>query len=186
MKFYNTHFSNQQMYHNVGVALNGVGNMLDGITQGTGFNQRIGLSIKLKRIVANIVFNNKSDRPNVSYRVMVIAAPSTTSVDTFIELTSGGWYSSVHLPSNSVVLHDAFLPLNQGSTQVVEAIPARERSHVHRFDVPIDHLVQYNTDSLCQTRLTTWVICYDAHGTLTTDNIASVAQASTRVDYIDP
>jgi hypothetical protein len=185
-KFYPFSFANQQLYHNVGAAMNNTGNLLDLITTGTSFAQKIGLSIKVKRLVAHLVFNNKVDRPNVSYRVICVAAPSTTSVDTFAELFSGGNFAGVHLPTNSVLLHDQTFPFNQGSGMDNNVTPNKERSFNHYMDVPINHTVIYNTDGLCQTRLTVWCICYDAHGTLTTDNIASLAQGSFRIDFVDP
>lgn len=185
-KFYDTSVTNQQLYHNVGAAMGNTGNLLDLITTGAARNNRIGLSIMVKRLVANLVFNNKTDRPNVSYRVACIAAPSTTSADTFSELFAYGYFTGVHLPANSVLLHDSTFPANQGSSMENSMTPNKERSFTHHLDIPIDKAVQYNTDGLCQTRIIVWLICYDAHGTLTSDNIASLAQATWRLDYVDP
>jgi hypothetical protein len=156
------------------------------VVAGSAFSQRVGLAIHLKRFVARLVLNNKVDRPNVSYRVVLVAAPSTTSSDTYTEQFVGGWFSGVHQPANSVVLSDTVFPLNQGSTMTQNVTPDKERSFNHVVDVPIDHAVYYNTDGLCQTRLTCYVISYDAYGTLVTDNIASIAQATWRIDYLDP
>jgi len=185
MKFNNSHFSNQQLYHNVAAALNNTTNLLDNIVQGTGVTNRIGLSIMVKRLQLRLVFNTKGDRPNVSFRVAVTASPTTASSDTYTELFSGGWFAGVHLPTNSILLSDATFPHNQGSTMDNTAF-LKERSHIHTLDLPIGHLVTYNTDQLCQTRLSVWLICYEQHSTMPTDNIASLAQASWRLDFTDP
>lgn len=133
-----------------------------------------------------MVFNNKSDRPNVSYRVAVTAAPTNTNTDNFSELFSGGGITGVHAPQNSILLYDCVFPLNQGSGMDNNITPNKERSFNHTFDLPINHSVQYNlNDNKASTCISCWFVAYDAYGTLTTDNIASVPQVTWAFDYTD-
>jgi len=140
----------------------------------------------VKGIDFRLILNNKADRPNVSYRVILAATPSTVSADTIGEIVWNGNFTGTHIPINSVLLHDVTFPSNQGSSMENNMTPNKERSFNHTAYVPINRSVTYGGDGACQTRLVGWIICYDAYGTLTTDNIGSVAQASTRIDFADP
>jgi hypothetical protein len=183
LKSYYEQNGNFQLYHNTPALYFNLSNMLNQITTGTGFNNRIGTKIHVKTLDVLMVFNNKFDRTNVCYRVVLFAAPSTTSTDSASELIHGGQFSGLPVIQNAVLLHDAAFPLNQGSSQ--SAGVQKERSHSHRASIAINRAVVYNTDGNCATRIIGFVCAYDAFGTLTTDNIASVAQTSWRVTYTD-
>lgn len=176
---------NYQLYHNVSAPYFNLNNLLDSIAQGAQSYQRIGNRIFVKELEVFMVLNNKTDRPNVSYRFTVCAAPATANADTFGELFVGG-FSGLHVPTNSQLLYDAAFPLNQGSGMENNITPNKERSFIHRAVVPINRPVVYNTnDQACTTRLIGFICAYDAYGTLVTDNIASVAQTSWRLVYTD-
>jgi hypothetical protein len=176
---------NYQLYHNTPVTMTNTLNLIDSIAVGTASNQRIGNRIFLKSLRANIVFNNKGDRPNVSYRVAVTAAPTNTNTDSFAELFASGGFTGIHVPQTSLLLHDATFPLNQGSGMETSA-NLKERSFNHTFVIPLNHPATYSpVDGKCTTTLTTWFIAYDAYGTLIVDNIASVAQVTWALDYTD-
>jgi len=186
VKFFDQRWSNQQLYHNVGTTWNATTNLLDTILNGNTVLTRIGASIYVKGLDFRFVLNNKTDRPNVSYRILVAATPSTAAADAFDEIVGGAAFTGTHLPTQSVLLYDATFPKNQGSGMDNNVTPNKERSFNHVAYVPINNTVTYSVTGICQTRLVGYVICYDAFGTLTTDNIASVAQASLRIDFADP
>lgn len=179
-------WSNQQLYHNVGTLWNATANLLDNISTGATVTTRVGNSIFVKGIEFRFVLNNKTDRPNVSYRVILAATPTTVSSDTFGEIVSSAQFTGVHLPVSSVMLHDVTFPSNQGSGMENNITPNKERSFNHTAYVPINRSVTYGADGACQTRLVGYIVPFDAFGTLTTDNICSVAQASIRIDFADP
>lgn len=186
LKTYAQTFSNQQLYHNSGVGMNNYASIADAIVQGTNIAQRIGNRVFIKRLRAHFVFNNKADRPNVSYRVVVTAAPSGANTDAFSELFAFGVFTSPHAPTNSILLYDSVFPLNQGSGMEVNVNSSKERSFNHTLDVPINKPVVYNSaDGKASTSIAVWIIAYDAYGTLTTDNIASVASCAWALDFTD-
>lgn len=186
LKSYFFNNTNYQLYHNQPVAMGNVLNLLDQITVGNSSVTRVGNRIFIKRLRARMVFNNKVDRPNVSYRVVVTAAPTNTNTDSYGELMYGGNITSVHVPSNSLLLYDSVFPLNQGSGMENNVTPNKERSFNHAIDVPINRSVVYNTnDGKATTCLTVWFICFDAYATLGSDNIASVASLTYALDYTD-
>lgn len=177
---------NYQLYHNTAAAAFNTVNLFNAIVQGTALSQRIGNRIFAKRLRMRAVFNNKTDRPNVSYRCCVTAAPAATNTDTFSELFVGGGLTGLHVPTNSELLHDVVFPLNQGSGMDNNVTPNKERSFNHTFEIPLNHPVVYNgADGNATTQLTIWFVAYDAYGTLVTDNIASVAQISYAIDFTD-
>lgn len=186
LKFFAFQTSNTQLYHNVPLTAFNTTSLLDTISIGTGYGNRIGNRIVIERIRASFVLNNKPDRPNVSYRVVCIAAPATESTNTYAELFAGGVFTGHHVPANSLLLHDTTFPQNQGSGMDNNVTPNKERSFTYRFEVPISKPVVYNSASgYASTCISVYVLCYDAFGTLTTDNIASVAQSSIAFDYTD-
>jgi len=177
---------NYQLYHNVASAMHNLASLCDSIVQGTGVNQRIGNRIHVKSLRVRLVFNNKVDRPNVSYRIACTAAPTATNADSFSELFSGsGPFTGLHVPTNSNLLYDTVFPLNQGSGMEIVA-SSKERSFNHTFEIPINHPVVYNTaDGKCTTALVVWFVPFDAWATVITDNIASVPQVTWAIDYLD-
>lgn len=186
LKTYAQYFSNQQLYHNSAIGMNNNANLVDNITQGTGVTTRIGNRIFVKRLRARFVLNNKTDRPNVSYRIAVTAAPTNTNTDSFGELFASGTFSATHVLTNSLLLYDTVFPLNQGSGMDNNVTPNKERSFNHVLELPINRPVVYNVnDGKASTCITVWLIAYDAFGTLTTDNIASVASCTWALDYTD-
>jgi hypothetical protein len=189
LKCYSDVSGNFQLYHNLGIPYFNLQSLLDNIVPTTGVNGRIGNRIFVKEVDIQMVLNNKVDRPNVTYRFVVVAAPVTVATDAYTELFAGGGICGAHLPTGSTLLHDAVIPVNQGSTQFVASAATgatKERSCYHRATIPINKPVVYSPATAgCSTRITGWIVAYDAFGTLTTDNIASVAATSYRILYTD-
>jgi len=177
---------NYQLYHNLPVNYFNVANLLDTITLGTSNADRIGNRIFVKQLDIIMVLNNKTDRPNVSYRVAVCAAPASANTDSWGEHFGLNGFTGIHAPSNSQLLYDQTFPLNQGSGMENNVTPNKERSFNHRLSIPLNHAVNYNiNDSTASTRLIAFVAAYDSYGTLTTDNIASIAQTTYRILFTD-
>lgn len=185
-KLYTARTNDTQLYHNTAVNMGNVLNLFDSITQSTAQAGRIGNRIFVRRLRARMVLNNKGDRPNVSYRVAVTASPAIAGTDTYGELFANGGFTGVHIPQSGLLLRDNVFPLNQGSSMENNMTPNKERSFNYVLDVPINRPVVYNpSDGKASTALSVWIIAYDAYGTLTTDNIASLPQVTWVLDFTD-
>jgi hypothetical protein len=185
VKAFYSQSSNYQLYHNIPALYANQPSLLNSIVNGNTYDTRIGTRIFVKELEMYLVLNNKPDRPNVSYRVAVCAAPATTSTDAAAELFANGGMTGLHIISNSELLSDTTFPQNQGSGMENNMTPNKEWSFTYRVKIPINRHVVYNTDNNCATRLIGYVTAYDAFGTLQTDNIASVAQTSWRIVFTD-
>jgi len=183
IKAYYSQSGNFQLYHNIPALYFNLPNMLSVIVNGNTNDTRVGNRIFVKELEMALVLNNKVDRPNVSYRVAVCAAPATTSTDVATELFSAGGFTGLHIISNSELLSDTTFPQNQGSSMATTS--NKERSFTYRVKIPINRHVVYNTDGNCSTRLIAFVTCYDAYATLPTDNIASIPNTCWRVVFTD-
>lgn len=182
LKWYYGLQGNYQLYHNNPVNYFNLGNLLDSIITGTSQSQRVGNRIFLKDATFSLTCNNKSDRPNVTYRFVVCAAPAAFNTDAFSELFAAGVFSSPHIPTNSMLLHDAIFPVNQGATMYTST---KERTSSHTVSLRINKPVVYNSDGTATTRLVAFLVAYDSFGTLVTDNIASLATTSWILTYTD-
>jgi hypothetical protein len=191
LKLFTLGTNDAQLYHNVPkVAFNAL-SVLDAIVVGTARNQRIGAQINLKEVDIRLLLNNKDNRPNVSYRVTLVAIPGVSSdTDNFAEQFENDStivpFNAPPLPGIARILYDKYVvggnysvtPLTSGGT-------AKERSFYVSARVPVNRVVQYATNNVATTRLLCWVNAYDAFGTLTTDNIASIPNCSIALYYTD-
>jgi hypothetical protein len=181
--------NDQQLYHNIPVAMFNAMSCLDVIASGTSITQRVGDAITVRRLSIKALVNSKADRPNVTYRVIGVLAPYSELNDTFAEMffSSGATpnITAPQIPGRTLLLFDRYLspsqysvtPLTSGGTQ-------KERTHTFSYDHDLNRDVHY-VSGVCTTRFMVWVVAYDAYGTLTTDNIASLPTASLGVYYTD-
>jgi hypothetical protein len=179
--------SNQQLFHNVASRLGNKDNLLNDIPLGAPLNTRTGNQLHVVSFEGMMVLNRKVDRPNVTYRVSVVASRPTVEVDAYSELFFGGNFTSMHIKQSSNLLLDKHFPLDQGSTMTQNVTPDKERSDLFKWHIPINRDVTYGAvdNNSCQTLLRAYITAYDAFGTLITDNIASIAQASWAINYQD-
>jgi len=132
-----------------------------------------------------MVLNRKVDRPNVSYRVIVCATVPGGGSDSFDELFDGLAFTGIQYPGVSQVLHDVTFPRDQGGVMTQQTTPDKERSNTIEISVPVNHTVAWTKASVALTSLRVYIVAYDAYGTLTSDNIASIAQGSLGVYFHD-
>jgi hypothetical protein len=182
--------NDQQLYHNTPASLVNVGNYLDQISVGTLPYQRLGAQITLRRVTLRALFNSKDVRPNVTYRVVLVAAPTNSSTDTFAE-----WFATNSVitplcapvyPGICKVYCDKVIAPSQFSvTPLTSGGTPKERTVLFSHSISMHESVRYSSDSLATTRLVGIVIAYDAYGTLTIDNIASIANAAVGMYFTD-
>lgn len=185
LKFAGASDQNIQLYHNVAYNVGNTTNLLDAIGQGGVSNQRIGNRITLKRISLRILLNNKADRTNVSYRITGVLCPATAVQDSFSELfsVSGSNITATPIPGTCVVLFDRTIGGGNSSVTAV-ATTTKERSFFFNFAKELSGDVVY-VNGYCSTRLAIFVNCYDAYGSITTDNIASIPASYVGMYFTD-
>ncbi len=176
---------NQQLYHNKPAY---VANILSDIEQGTSSgdqNQtggtglktlRTGDQIRLKNINVRFWLSNKLDRPNVMYKGVLFWYPvGGTPGDTMVYKTQTNKMLDRYNTKQIKVI-DTFI-VKSTNNYAVDA-----NNHEHSYLASLNKsyknkLIQYDDNG---PRTKGWelgfsLVCYDAYGTLQTDNIASNA-----------
>jgi len=215
-KYYDIAEENVQLYHNNGTSttllsnpgsLQTIFNPWADIPVGTGRNQRIGDRIIPRGMSLKIWFANKSDRPNVMYRVIILRCPkvvtgSTTSYNNLYpfqtaDLGSNG--NQMIMPLDKDRGFKAFydktfnLQLGNSSSEVpILGYVGKECHMVKKFWIKSKgRAIQYDPGagagvlySIVNNPLLVYVIPYDSFGTPKTDNIATCAYQA-RLYYKD-
>jgi len=186
-KFKSLGVENFQLFHNVGGAGGPVvyGNLLR-TDSGSLQTQRVGDTVWGKYLQMRLWLSNKSDRTNIMYRILVISTPpdqvnTTNPVSLWKGFVGNRMLDYVNTDIYNVV-YEHMLDVEAGDTSQEPDAALREISTFHKFTIPLDRKIQYQTDasgtvipSLQSNCLSLVVIPYDAFGTLVTDNVASYA-----------
>jgi len=210
-KYFDIAEENVQLYHNNGTSttlasnpgsLQTIFNPWADIQVGYFRNQRIGDRIIPRGMSLKIWFANKSDRPNVMFRVIICRAPKIVSGST---VTYNSMYpfqpADLGTTGNQMILpldkdrgikafYDKTFNLQLGTSNVEVPIlgyVGKELHMVKKFWIKSKgRPIQYDQASatIVNNPLLVYVIPYDSYGTLKTDNIASVSYFS-RLYYKD-
>jgi hypothetical protein len=175
-----------ELYHNAPVLLplNALANQP---AQGTRDDQRIGDRINLTGFKLRLMFGQKDNRPNVTFRWWILDAPKGTTY------TASAWFDRT---TNNYLLDDVNSDMiktvktgvirpNQASLLSAGAL---EYTFSRKITCSRKRLVKFQTDAATEnsdTDLWFLVVAYDAYGSLVTDNIAYVQGCSTMF-YKDP
>lgn len=204
-KNYNIANENQQLYHNTGTAgYSYVGPVLynpwRSIPLGTNNHQRVGDEIYPRGMSMRIWMANKNDRPNLMYRVIVAILPkqynglsvSAGSIDigrSFQQGANGNYLTMpIDVEKGIKVLYDKIFRNEIGYTGAPHAADTSytDRKECHIFKKlwikrKRSSKIMFEPVGVEITNkpLAVYVIPYDSYGTLTTDNVASVAWTST-------
>lgn len=183
-----THFSEENLpiYHNVKMTTANLMNLLR-TTQGVGENQRIGDSVIGKRLTLKFQLFNKLDRPNVTYRIMVISVPSDKA-ETLLsntEFFTGESANKLLDPlntSNIRIIRDRRIKWSgQNTVWCGDVCVKKETSKIVNVSINLkDRFIRYDPQNGYIPKeekncLQCYLLTYDAFGTLQTDNIASFA-----------
>lgn len=191
---------NVQLYHNAGNGVVGttyymvVQNLLQ-TQQGLTQSDRIGDAVHGVYLKVKLWLSNKSDRPNVMYRVAIITMPadqtgSGNPTNLFRGDIGNKMLDYIDTDRYKVIAHKIIQPM-AGDYSLESGATNREHSRMVTFSIPLkNRKVVYNTDNGLIPRdqrncLGLMVIPYDAYGTLTTDNIASMSYV-TKFYFKDP
>lgn len=156
--------------------------------QGIRDDQRVGDQINLSSFYLRMVIGQKADRPNITFRWWVLQIPKGSPVN------GANWFittsSNVMLDDPNTdfvkVIRSGYIRPNQAS---LAATGGREYTFVKRVRVPYKKMVKFGPADAATTHndndLYFCLVCYDAFGSLPTDNIAYVT-ATIDINYRDP
>lgn len=191
---------NRQLFHNKPDYVQGfLGDLQQGIAtgdqsgnSGTGTQTiRIGDSIRLKNINIRFWLSNKLDRPNCMYKGVLFWYPVDGTVqDTLVYKTQSNKMLDRY-NDKAIQILDTFI-IKSGANYAqptyypaggIVAVTGKERSELATLNKSWKgHKVQYQKTGVVSSpemrELGFAVVCYDAYGTLQTDNIASYAYQS--------
>lgn len=188
-KYNSNNAENFQLYHNGGTGLFAGyvvrPNML-GTLQGQTEERRLGDKVQAVSCQIRLWLANKNDRPNVTYRVMVVAVPpdqvSTSALlPDFFEGDIGNKILDPINTNKYKVIKEKFIQVSGQDTAWTAGDILREKSKSMVMSIKLKgRTVSYRTEGSTEPKLqrdclTLVVLAYDAFGTLTTDNIASLA-----------
>lgn len=199
-KNYNIANENQQLYHNTGTTgYSYVGPVLynpwRSIPLGTNNHQRVGDEIYPRGMRMRLWMANKLDRPNVLYRVIVAILPkqynglsvSAGSIDigrSFQQGANGNYITMpIDVEKGIKVLYDKVHRNELGFCHANSGNSAKECHIFKKLWIKRKRSSKISWEpvgvEITNKPLAVYVIPYDSYGTLTTDNIASCAWATT-------
>lgn len=177
---------NVNIFHNTTTITGNAINMLQ-TSQGASDNQRIGDTIRAKSLNIKMQLFNKQDRPNVTYRILILA-PLTTGVTPAPSIWKGESGNKMldNIDTGSYkIIYQKYVKWSGQTTTFSgpTTLPnySRETSKILSINIPLKNKkLQYSTNSglvpkSSKMNWTLYVTPYDAFGTLITDNIASYA-----------
>lgn len=198
-KFFDIGDENVQLWHNNGTvagptntmgSLQTIFNPWADIPQGTQRYARIGDKITPRGMALKLWLSNKLDRPNCTYRVVVLRAPKTITnlvttynVNPFQEANLGGTGNSMLRPIDHDkgfrALYDKIFHVQAGVSGTLAATSTNREYHkVVKLWIKRkrSRAIQFGDNGIIVNNpLMVFVWAYDSYGTLTTDNIASCA-----------
>lgn len=173
------------LYHNV-VSVFHLNKSDTMCSQGTGDNQRVGDQINAVGYKLKILFGQKSDRENVTFKMWVVKVPKGSAY------SYANWFDPV---TNNTHLDD----INEDFVKVVMKRQFKynvaindndEFTFVKQFWIPYKKNIKFGPPNAAVTHsdpfdLYMMLAPYDAYGSLLTDNIAYI-QFSQALHYKDP
>jgi hypothetical protein len=156
--------------------------------QGVKDNERVGDQINVSRWTLKLLIGQKSDRPNVTFRYLVVSVPKGSPI------TYGNWFIAT---TSNVLLDDP----NRDFVKVIKSGIWRpneaglsgsggdEYTFTKQLYVPYKKTVKFGPDDAARTHNDNDVyfilMAYDAFGSIQSDNIA-YAQMASCLHYKDP
>lgn len=167
-------WSKTELYHNVSSARQiNVGTALWPV-QGDADNERQGDEINMLGIKLRFLFGQKGDRPNVNWRLVIGSVPTnyTYSYGTFFkDVTGNTMLDEVNKDRVQLMSQKWFKPAPVTYGQA----GGDEYTFTRQLYVPRKKLIKFGTDGGADHNdryILCVICCYDAYGSLITDNIA--------------
>lgn len=181
----------QELFHNL---LHNFGTNLLSVfpTQGDADSNRNGDEIYATGMMVRMIFGQKIDRPNVTFKVWVIGyndnSLDPTTYGNFLHNTTGNVLLDAVQSKRFKVLKS--FTLNSRGTSLEVGETPKEFVRTAKFWIPMKKKIKFIKDDSINASnyypyINIIVSPYDAYGTLMTDNIG-YAQASATLYYKDP
>lgn len=192
-KFKNISLPKWELYHNTNQS-SSVNLSTSLIAQGDDDNARIGNEIYLTGIKFRLLLGQKADRPNVTFKIYIVEwdtnqGGTETNEDHFYHRVTQNVMLDAIQSHRFKILKAITFKGKLGDMEVGET--AKEKTYPLSFWLPMKRKISFAADSGTYTsmgmkeNLKVVVACYDAYGTLTTDNIGYI-QGCASVYYKDP
>lgn len=167
--------------------------------QGSGDTQRVGDKVISRGFKLHLLFGQKRDRPNVTWRVIVLAqrpgVGALTYAQMFKNVSGNGLLDEINTDAYTVLYQKYMKPLKSLGNMSVEVpavgsdIPeAKEYTFTRKIFISRKKMYKFETDGGTihdDKDIYLYALPYDAYGTLSTDNIGYV-QVWTKFLYKDP
>lgn len=158
--------------------------------QGTASNQRVGDSVYIEGVKLRLMFGQKLDRKNVTFRVLVLRCTAATLPTTLNELIVA---SSLNIlldqpdPERGTVVLDKLIKHRMSPDLSGVGGADKEYTFVEEYYFPVKAKADFTSGTVAPDRknLFVYVFAYDAFGTLQPDNIAYV-QGNSVLSFRDP
>jgi len=184
-----TNHQKAELYHNQPASIMHLNDQTISVpSQGVGDNMRVGDQINISGYKIRMLIGQKADRPNVTFKYWVVAAPrgATYSYQAFFRnVTGNALLDQMNTDFVKILKSGTWKPHDGYMDNASD-----EYTFTKQFWVPRKKLLKFGpTDGSNfhndTVDIYTIMVAYDAFGTLPTDNIAYVASFSD-VFYRDP
>jgi len=184
-----TNHQKAELYHNQPASIMHLNDQTISVpSQGVGDNMRVGDQINISGYKIRMLIGQKADRPNVTFKYWVLAAPrgATYSYGAFFRnVTGNALLDQINTDFVKILKSGIWKPHDGYMDNASD-----EYTFTKQFWVPRKKLLKFGpTDGSNfhndTVDIYTVMVAYDAFGTLPTDNIAYVASFSD-VFYRDP
>lgn len=176
-----------ELYHNVPVLVAGLNSSVTMPSQGVGDNQRVGDQINASGYMVKMLFGQKSDRENVTFKLWVFQVPKGSTYN------YSQWFDNV---TGNCLLDDVnedFVKVLAKRTFKYEGVPndnAHEFTFAKKLWIPYRKIIKFGPANAAVTfndpvDVVMYIAAYDAYGTLATDNIGYIATC-TALHFRDP
>lgn len=161
--------------------------------QGNGDTQRNGDRIIARGFKVHCLMGQKADRPNITWRVIVVAQRPGTAGLTYNQLfknvSGSGMLDEINDDMVTVLYQKYWKPLKSSIVTANAGVEnSQEFTFSKRFFIPRKKVYKFDEDGSAQhddKLLMLYMLPYDAYGTLITDNIA-YSHVWTKFIYKDP
>lgn len=163
-------------------------------TQGAGDTQRIGDSIQQRGLQVKMLFGQKFDRPNVTFRIFLFASQQKTGFPTIAQLmdttTGNVLLDQPNTDYCKCIYQRTIKKQSPNLYALTGTVVSDEITWVHKFYIKRPKKIVFSSDNgteagFSDLRYDLIIAAYDAYGTLATDNIGYV-QTFFRYYYKDP
>lgn len=195
-KFVDSNFAKVEHYHQAGSNVSTVTPDTNFVTSsslnwpqiGDGKHNRTGDHIYLSGIRIEVMMGMKADRPNVTFRHIIYTSKiGVLSIASLLDVTTGNWALDAHRnDSPGRILLDRRFTTPKHNTGLFNA--NKETTFFRKYWIPMKRQISFTDGASLPNAFDNIFIatlCYDAFGTLTTDNIA-YSQMYSRLYFRDP